>query len=208
MTQFSFTYRSFTAWLHAKPRLSIYAKTIIRRHQIAPHASLQVLRTSGTSSVSNLAWNSLSANQREMRKRSLNVLHLIRQGKPFKTAAKEYGITPKITREQLGRAIIKRGGRWVGRKSDTIERGMRLYENGRITSITVTNSKDASLMGEYFSAVKKALRTRDPQPLQKFKHITITDANGTKHRFETNLKKLYEIEERQENSEFFDIYDE
>ena len=208
MTRFSATYRTFAAWFQAKPRVSAYAKTIIRRHSIAPHATLGLLREKAPASASQLSWGSLSAGQRELRKRSLDVLKLMRQGQPLSTAAKHVDITPRAAREQLGHALVKHGGRWMARKYDTIQRVMRIYEHGRITSIAVTNSKDASLIGEYFSAVRKALRTRDPHPLQKFKHLTITDAEGKVHRFETDYQKVKDIDERIEHPEFFDIYDE
>ena len=207
MTRFSTTYRTFTAWLTAKPRVSAYAKTIIRRHHLAPRSTLQLLRGASAPTLDRVTWGSLSGAQRADRIRSLDVLRLMRQGQPLKAAAKQYEISPQKVQAQLGRAIVKRGGHWVARRHDTIERVMKLYEHGRITSITVTNSKDASLIGEYFSAVQKALRTRDPHPLQKFKHLTITDASGKVHHFETRMEKIKDIEEAKENPEFFDIYE-
>ena len=43
--------------------------------------------------------------------------------------------------------------------------------------------------------------------LKKFKKITIIDAKGKKHKLETNLDRLYEIDDEMEDVEFFEIYD-
>jgi len=92
--------------------------------------------------------------------------------------------------------------------SDNIEIGMHIYEKGiGITSIVTTNSVDRSLIGTYFNAEKKARNDGNDSGLEKFHNITIIDADGNEHKFETDLDALYDIYEQQEEPEFFDIYD-
>ena len=78
---------------------------------------------------------------------------------------------------------------------------MYIYEKGEIRDIIVRGSKDASIIGEYFEAVRVAINTGDPQHLKKFKKLRIIDAEGKIRTFETNLNKIYEIRERIEHPE-------
>ena len=54
--------------------------------------------------------------------------------------------------------------------------------------------------------VNKALKHNDPSVLNKFKNLKIIDAEGKEHNFETDLDKLHEIAEAQEEPEFLQIY--
>jgi hypothetical protein len=91
---------------------------------------------------------------------------------------------------------------------DSIEVGMHIYEKGiGVTSLVTTNSDDRSLIGSYFNAVKKALVDNDYSRLDQFQNVTIIDSDGYAHEFETDLDALHEINEQQEEPEFFDIYD-
>jgi len=91
---------------------------------------------------------------------------------------------------------------------DRIEVGMHFYEKDiGVTSIVTTNSEDRSLIGSYFNAVKKALKTSDESGLMTFRNKKIIDSDGKIHKFETDLDAIYGIEEQQEEPEFFDIYE-
>ena len=91
---------------------------------------------------------------------------------------------------------------------DRIEVGMHIYEKDiGVTTIVTTNSDDRSLIGSYFNAVKKALKNGDDSELERFQNIQIIDSDGIAHQFETDLDVLYEIQEQQEDPEFFDIYE-
>jgi hypothetical protein len=48
--------------------------------------------------------------------------------------------------------------------------------------------------------------TGNASGLKKFKKMVIVDAQGNTHYFETDLDALYELEEAQEEPEFFEIY--
>lgn len=159
-------------------------------------------------SLSRIAWIKLSGTQKYQRKLSLEVLRLMRRGKSLTSATKDTGFSKFLSQKHLGRYIRKKSGRYLPTITDSIQRSMQIYENGRINSIIVTNSRDASTIGEYFANVRKALETGDDSYLKKFKKKTITDANGKKHKLKTNLEKIYDIEEGKENSEFFEVYDE
>jgi hypothetical protein len=131
----------------------------------------------------------------------------MRRGERLSPILEKLGISRDSILRHLGNIINKSRGYWHVRASDSIQAEIAFYDrkSGAI-SITTTNSRDRSLIGRYFAAVKEALRTGDSSVLKPFKNITITDAEGVTHHFETDLDTLYEIEEAQEEPEFFEIY--
>jgi hypothetical protein len=157
--------------------------------------------------LSKVKWNNLKPSQKRLRVLSLNVLTDMRNGKSLTSASKEFGLDKEIVKQHIKSAIIKKRERWVAKKIDRIERCLVINEKGKSRGIIVTNSKDASLIGEYHNAVKKFLETGDKSLLKKFKRRIIKDSKGKKHKLETNPDKLYEISEAREDEEFFEIYE-
>ena len=82
---------------------------------------------------------------------------------------------------------------------------MSIYENGKQSWIEVSDSRTASRIGKYNSAVNEFLRNDDIKVLKPFKK-PFKDINGKLHHFETDPDKLYEIAEQQEEPEFWEIY--
>ena len=157
-------------------------------------------------SLSRIKWANLTSTQKSQRKLSLEVLRLMRKGNSFSSATKEIGLSPYLSKKNLGRYLKKGVGRYFSAKLDSIQRAMQIYENGKIKSIIVRNSKDASKIGEYFNEVRKTLRG-DSSGLKRFKKIVIKDSERKKHKLETKPEKIFDIEETKEDSEFFEVYD-
>lgn len=165
------------------------------------------LRNKNVSDLSKTKWVKLKPKYRMHRVQSLKILDLMRDKKSLTKSSKEVGLNLETIRQHLGHAIFKKRGRWDAKKFDKIERQMQFYERGKIKAITVTNSKDASIIGQYFNDVKKALETGNEETLKRYKKLVLKDSKGKKHRLETRLNKIYEIEEAKEDSEFFEIYE-
>ena len=153
-------------------------------------------------------WFELNPSGRHGRILSLKVLGNMRRGKSLRMASLEFGINPETAKRHIRSAIVKRHGRWIARRLDKIERCMNIYERGRIKSIRVTNSEDASIIGHYYNDVKKALETGDASVLRKYRGKILTDSEGKKHRLETKLDKIRDIEDSKEEPEFYEIYEE
>jgi len=122
-------------------------------------------------------------------------------------ASKNVGIEPETVKLIAKKVLYKSKGKWRARKYDTIQRGMQIYENSKVVSITVKNSKTASLISEYMNDVKRALYSGDWKPLEKYKRRVITDTKGKKHRLETRPEAVKDIMLRKEEPEFYEIYD-
>ena len=211
MKRFSSRFKSFNAWKKAMPRTSVYAKTIVKRHKSNTKATLSELRNFRVVSLDKIGWDSLDSESKVHRLMALEVKRKMLEGKSLKFSIeniskdnfkRDFG----IIKRHLGKSLFKRKNRWKVKVFDTIQRGMHHYENGRIISVVVKNSRDASLIGQHQSAIKEALLSGDDSALKKFKKLTFKDVKGKKHRFETDLSKLFEIEERKETPEEYEIY--
>lgn len=154
-----------------------------------------------------ISWNSLSPNQKFVRERSLEVLSIARKSKQsLSKIAKNHDISLKTVIKNTN-AFRKVNRRWIPKKTDKIPRSMIINENGKRISIEINDSRYASVIGKYHNAVKEFLNTGNKKKLSEFSKITIKDSNKNEHFFETNPKKIIQIEERVEEREFVDVYD-
>lgn len=122
---------------------------------------------------SKMKWFRLKPKDRSIRILALKVLDLIREKISLTKASREVGLDIETVKQHIRSAIYKRKRRWKAKKFDKIQREMNIYERGKIKSIVVTNSKDASLIGKYYNDVKKALETGKEKILRKYKRRVI-----------------------------------
>ena len=219
MTQkrFSKTFASFGDWLTKAPKTG-YSKSIQRLHGLYPKASLSQLRRHPTQREAHMgqlsktppnkrSWATLTPREKDLRDKSLKVLsQMRRKGQSLTRASREIGISPK-TVKQHARAFKKVNGRWKAKRYDRIERRMAINENGREVWVTVKDSRHASLIGRYQSAIREFLQTGDASVLEPFKGKRVRDADGKWHTLETDPKAIYEIQEMREDEEFYTIYE-
>jgi hypothetical protein len=209
LKRFSKDYRSYGEWLRAQPRESRYAKEIIRKHERHPRLSLNELRHLRLSDhdLSTSAWHTFTAQQKSDRTTALEILRRMRRGERLAPVLRDLGVRKDFAVKQLGQHLHKSQGYWRVTATDKIQAEMRFYDSelGHI-SIVTANSRDRKLIGKYFAAVKKAVNTGDTSALKPFRNRKIMDADGVEHYFETDLDRLYEIEEAQEEPEFLEIY--
>jgi hypothetical protein len=148
----------------------------------------------------------LSPAGKALRVKALEVLRLMRNKFHLTSASRQVGIGFRAAKAELKGSIYKRRGRWKAKPQDKIERGLVIYERGRIRHIIVKNSDEATVIGQYFNDIKKVLETGDLTLLSKYKKHPITDAKGRKHKLELRLEAIKEIELAREDVEMADIY--
>ncbi len=151
-------------------------------------------------------WETLKPKEKELQVRSLEVLRSMRAGEAMTPASRRVGIDPRTLKAWLGNYIFKKGHRWKARKKDSIERGMTIYEHGKVEGITIGSSVPASLIGEYFNQVKLLL-AGEPNKLDEYAKVVIVDVNGKKHYLETRIEQIKEIELSREQEFGGEIYD-
>lgn len=72
------------------------------------------------------------------------------------------------------------------------KRAMRIFSNGKSLRVTV-NPETARAIGRYLSAVGQFLETNSRDHLKPFIGVSIKDAAGKEHVFETRLNTLYRL---------------
>jgi len=214
--RFSKQYVTYRDW-STKARASTYTKEIKRLHALHPKATLTQLRrhpgarerplgTLERAKTPNLPVIALTPRERAVREKSLKVLSQMRKrGYSLTKASREVRINPKTVIRNTG-AFRKVQGRWRPNRHDHISRRMNINENGSNLWIDVANSRHASTIGRYHSAIGEFLQTGDASVLTPFKGKRVRDAQGNWHTLETDPDAIYEIMERREEEEFYSVY--
>ena len=215
--RFSKRYNRFEDWLSTQDRHTGYIKRVARLHSLYPRASLDQLRGHARTEVKGLSkgtpkpvsarsWNTLSPREQLARERALEVLsHARRSGQSLSRLSREHRISAKAVLKATN-SFDKVKGRWKAKKIDKISRIMAINENGKELFIEVTDSRYATLIGKYHSAVKEYLDTGNTDVLTDFEGKRVRDSSGKWHTLETNPSAIREINARREEPEFYDIY--
>jgi hypothetical protein len=158
-------------------------KKVIRSRKSARH-KLVVPRTAKQ-------YFSMSRKDQDAWDRTVQVPAKMRDGLSLPEAAKESGITRSQVLHRIPTALRKtRNGRYVAKASDRLLRILPIPSKGGLIEIALRDSRQASLIGEYWSAVDRYLSTGSASGLSKFKRIRIRDASGKRIRLLTDLDEL------------------
>jgi hypothetical protein len=119
-------------------------------------------------------------------------LRVLSETKDIAQAARSIRVSEERFKRAARRkaAIRKRKGFWTIVRR--LPRKMPTFSSGRQLAITV-NSKSASVIARYMSAVGQFLKTNDPKFLAEFKGASVKDASGKVHPFETDPNTLYRL---------------
>jgi hypothetical protein len=102
--------------------------------------------------------------------------------------------------------FIKKYGRWMPKPNYKNSADMIINSQGQRSFITVGDFRNASVIGQYHNAVRRFYETGDASILAPFVGREVKDASSRSWTLETDSRTLYEIRERQEDEEFYDIY--
>ena len=151
-------------------------------------------------------WTGLTPRQKSVREKSLEILSIAKKSKQSLSEIAKKNHVSVGTVIKNTNAFKKINNKWVPKKFDRISRVIKINENGTEKSIEIKDSRIASSIGSYHNAVKQFLNTSDKKSLSEFRNKRIKDAHGKLHKFETNPKKIININERIEEPEFYEIY--
>jgi hypothetical protein len=104
--------------------------------------------------------------------------------------AKRLGIEFKTVLRMTGRVIRKRNRRYVAQSTDKLLRVLVIPTKKGMREIATRDSRQASLIAEYWIAVSRYLDTGDASALRKFEGKRVVDANGKRVRLLTDLAEL------------------
>jgi hypothetical protein len=106
-------------------------------------------------------------------------------------AAHEFGVSPKEVVRLGGSALRKTPkGRYVARPTDDLLRVLSLPGKRGLREIAFNDSREASLVGRYWDAVRLYLQTGDASRLRRFRGKFALDADGRRIDLMTNLDEL------------------
>ena len=106
-------------------------------------------------------------------------------------AAQEFGVGRRHIQRFGGSALRKgRNGRYLAKKRDSLLRVLLILARHGVVEIGITDSGQASTLGEYWNAVHRYLSTGDDSRLVNFRGKHIADAHGEKFPLLTDREEL------------------
>jgi hypothetical protein len=113
------------------------------------------------------------------------------QGFSLTKASKQIGVNPRKVLRLARSAFRKRpDGRYVAKATDRLLRILVIPSKKGLIEIAVRDSRQASLIGEYWNALDQYLQRGGDFGIKRFKRIHITDASGRRVRLLTGLAEL------------------
>jgi hypothetical protein len=99
----------------------------------------------------------------------------------LRQASGEFDLDPRLV-ARLGKSALRKrkNGQYVARRSDKLLRILAVPTPDGVREVATHDSKEATQLGKYWSAVQKYLQTGDDSALKKFRRKRITDASGKK----------------------------
>jgi hypothetical protein len=115
----------------------------------------------------------------------------MRDGASRRKASQKFGRDPRIV-QQLARPALRklRNGRWAARTYDHLLRVLVIPTRKGLSEIGVPDSRQASLLGKYWTAIERYRDTGDASALREFRGKSIVDAGGKRVRLLTTLHEL------------------
>jgi len=115
----------------------------------------------------------------------------MRDGASRRKASQKFARDPRIV-QQLARPALRklRNGRWAARSHDRLLRVLLIPTRKGLTEIGVRDSRQASLLGKYWTAVERYLQTGDASALREFRGRYIVDASGKRVSLLTNPREI------------------
>jgi hypothetical protein len=140
------------------------------------------------------------------RQRALKAVALMRKGTSLTRAAKRSKTSPNTIRKYARSALGDiAGGRYQAARSDQLTRALRLVdENGQFT-VHVRSSRSATLIAEYWNAVKRYLTRGHTDQLKRFAGKSVR-SRGQMHRLLTDPATLARLASVGEGPDYT-IYD-
>jgi hypothetical protein len=127
------------------------------------------------------------------------------RGLSLAQAAAHSGTTPRTMQRHIGRALTKgNGGRYAATKWDRIPRTMRFLTENGVIDLILRDSRTASELARYMSAVDQFLKTGDSNLLSAFRGKGVRSGKTT-HPYVTNRRLLERLAYAGEVS-FEDLY--
>jgi hypothetical protein len=109
----------------------------------------------------------------------------------LRKVARELGLTPKQVLRSVRPAFRKlRNGRYSPRATDRLLRILVLPSDKGLVEVAVSDSRQATMIGEYWNAVHRYLTTGDATELERFRRKRVKTASGKRISLLTDVDEL------------------
>ncbi|MBZ5658008.1 MAG: hypothetical protein LAO56_22325 [Acidobacteriia bacterium] len=115
----------------------------------------------------------------------------VRAGASLRQASRKFDLDPRKV-SQLARPALRklRNGRWAAKTYDCLLRVLVIPTRKGLHEVGMRDSRQATLLGKYWTAVERYRDTGDASALREFRGKHIIDASGKRVRLLTNLGEL------------------
>lgn len=115
----------------------------------------------------------------------------MRAGASRSQAARKFHLDPRKLSELARPALRKlKNGRWAAKNYDRLLRVLALPSRKGLIEVGTRDSRQATVIGKYWTAVDRYRDTGDASALREFRGKHIIDANGKRIRLLTDLGEL------------------
>jgi hypothetical protein len=115
----------------------------------------------------------------------------VKGGASLFQSSRRYRRDPRKVRQAASSAFRKlKNGRYAAKANDRILRALVIPFLKGLREIGVRDSRQASLIGKFWTAVERYRDTGDVSALRKFRGKYVIDASGKRFRLLTNLHEL------------------
>ncbi|MFI5094972.1 MAG: hypothetical protein ACHQIK_16135 [Candidatus Acidiferrales bacterium] len=133
----------------------------------------------------------MSEKDQDLWKNVGQVVTEMRAGASLRQASRKFDLDPRKA-SQLARPALRklRNGRWSAKAHDRLLRVLVIPTRKGLSEIGTRDSRQASQLGRYWTAVDRYRDTGDASALREFRGQSIIDASGKRIRLLTNLAEL------------------
>lgn len=133
----------------------------------------------------------LSEQHQELWKNTEQAVAAMRAGASRRKASRKFNLDPRKLSQLARRALRKqRNGRWAAKAHDRLLRVLVIPTRKGLSEIGTRDSRQATLLGKYWTAVDRYRDTGDPSALRGLKVKHVIDANGKRIPLLTDLGEL------------------
>jgi hypothetical protein len=152
-------------------------------------------------------WRSSAAVEKESYRKALAVVSRMRHGESLSAAARGEHTTPDTVQRQVGAALRRDSrGRYSATPSDRYVRRMKILDMQGVRVVEPVNSREASKLADYWTALDHYVRTGDDRLLRPFRRKLLRVRGKIQLRFVTDMDTIDHLARAGELS-FEDLYE-
>jgi hypothetical protein len=190
----------------AKPKEDL-TPSYRRRVERGARRGLSLRASRGHGTKAQPMWRSSAAVERESYRKGLGVLSRMCHGESLSAAARAEHTTLDTVQRQVGAALQRDArGRYIATPSDRYVRRMKFLDAHGVTVVEPANSREASKLAEYWTAVDHYVRTGDDRLLRPFRRSLLRVRGKIQRPFLTDLDTIDYLARAGELS-FEDLYE-